>query len=102
VTIMSQLPNEEIEGRLIALREAVSFLIGRLASMESSGAADAGRLLDSMEAHALFQDHQEDPGAVPSGGAFAIEAAAKGEFRRILSDARSLLQETSRRPPSGA
>jgi len=99
---MSQLPNEEIEGRLIAQREALAFLIAHLARSEEVDDIGARRLLGSMEAHILFQDHQEDPGAVPSGGAFAIEAAAKNEFRRILAEAQDQLAEFSDRPPSGA
>jgi len=99
---MSQLPNEEIEGRLVAQREALAFLIAHMAKIEQRDEGRAHRLLEAMEEHALFQDHQEDPGAVPSGGAFAIEAAAKSEFRRILNEAQGQLAEFSDWPPSGA
>ncbi|WEX10188.1 hypothetical protein [Chelativorans sp. AA-79] len=90
------MPNEEIEGRLVAQREALAFLIAHVARMEERYDEHASRLLRVLEAHSLFQDHQEDPGAVPSGGAFAVEAAAKSEFRRILSDAQE--QIPSARP----
>ena len=99
---MSQLPNEEIEGRLVAQREALAFVIAHIARMEQKNEGRARGHLEAMEEHTLFQDHQEDPGAVPSGGAFAIEAAAKNEFRRILSDAQGQLAEFSDWPPSGA
>ena len=90
---MSDLPNEEIEGRLIAQREALAFLVARLIHMETRDSENALEILEALEEHSLFQDHQEDPGAVPSGRAFAIEAAANREFRRIVRDARERLGE---------
>ncbi|WP_309084765.1 hypothetical protein [Chelativorans sp.] len=101
--LLSELPNEEIEGRLNAQREALAFIVAHLARMESSGEERAKKLLEALEAHTLFQDHQEDPGAVPSGGAFAIEASATREFRRILREARERLAELEGEdsPPSG-
>jgi hypothetical protein len=92
---MSTLPNEEIEGRLNAQREALAFLIAHIVRMEGHGKKGARRLLEALQAHSLFQDHQEDPGAVPSGPAFAIEAATKNEFRRILAEAEAQLDELS-------
>jgi len=97
------LPNEEIEGRLIAQREVLAYFVARLISTGARDKEQALNLLETLEEQSIFQDHQEDPGAVPSGRAFAIEAAANREFRRILSDARGRIGQAGPedRPPSG-
>ncbi|MCT7377925.1 hypothetical protein [Chelativorans salis] len=83
---MSQLPNEELEGRLNAQRETLAFLIAHLTHLEGDS------LLDALDEQSQFQDHQEDPGAVPTS-AFAIEGAMMREFRLILEEARARLKE---------
>ncbi|WP_159587825.1 hypothetical protein [Chelativorans xinjiangense] len=87
---MSHLANDELEGRLNAQRETLAFLIAHLAHLEGDG------LLDALDEHSQFQDHQEDPGAVPTGGAFAIEGAMMREFRLLLREARARLAELRR------
>ena len=100
---MSGLANEEIEGRLNALREALAFLIAHVVRAETLAGDDAGTLLDAFDAHLQFQDNQEDPGAVPSGPAFAIEGAMMREFSLLLKNARARLAELADQevPPSG-
>ena len=85
---MSQLPNEEIEGRLIAQREMLVLLL-TLASGRSPDPAALWRRLDE---EFQFQNHQEDPGALPTR-AFAIEAAMMREFRLIAEQAKARLAD---------
>ena len=85
---MSQLPNEEIEGRLIAQREMLVLLL-TLASGRSPDPAALWRRLDE---EFQFRNHQEDPGALPTR-AFAIEAAMMREFRLIAEQAKARLAD---------
>lgn len=94
---MSELPNQEIEGRLNAQREALAFLLAHVAQLEARAGGAPDRLIEALDEHAQLQDHQEDPGAVPAGRAFAIEAATMREFRLILEEARARLAELGRR-----
>ena len=90
---MSQLPAEELEGRLNAQRETLAFLIAGLAHIQAgAGGAEAPDVIEALEEHSRFQDHQEDPGAVPTA-AFAIEGAMMREFALILETARARLSE---------
>lgn len=93
---MSELPNQEIEGRLNAQREVLTYLIARLVRLERDG-EEAGGLLEALEEHMQYQDYQEDPGAVPSGPAFAIEGAMMREFDLIIREARARLEELAAR-----
>lgn len=90
---MSELPNQEIEGRLNAQREVIAYLVAHIVRLESGDGSSVGRLLDALEAHLQYQDSQEDPGAVPSGPAFAIEGAMMREFELIVREARARLKE---------
>lgn len=81
---MSQLPNEEIEGRLNAQRE---MLVNLLALAAAGGET---RLWERLDQEFQFQNHQEDPGALPTR-AFAIEAAMMREFRLIAEQAKARL-----------
>ncbi|WP_274425856.1 hypothetical protein [Chelativorans sp. YIM 93263] len=87
---MSELPNQEIEGRLNAQREVLSYLIAHLVHREGG---KGGSLMDALERRTQFQDNQEDPGAVPAGPAIAIEGAMMREFDLIIREARSRLAE---------
>lgn len=87
---MSELPNQEIEGRLNAQREVLSYLIAHLIHLEGG---ETGNLMDALERRTQFQDYQEDPGAVPAGVAFAIEGAMTREFDLIIREARARLAE---------
>lgn len=81
---MSDLTNEEIEGRLNAQREALAFLFALAFDREE----DFERLWQLLEERFQFQNNQEDPGVLPSR-AFAIEGAMMREFRQIAEDARA-------------
>ncbi len=83
---MSELTNLDLEGRLNAQREVLGMLIARIAD----GSDDP--LLAALQETLAFQNHQEDPGAVPHQ-AFAVEAAMTREFELILEIA------TRRRSP---
>jgi hypothetical protein len=72
---------QTLEGRLIAQRKVLARLV--------ASTPDAWRAL---EEPAPFQDHEEDPGVVPSS-AYAIEAAAAEELRLIAEDARRFRDE---------
>lgn len=90
---MSQLPAEELEGRLNAQRETLAMLIAELAHFQTNAAnAQVPGVIDALEELSRFQDHQEDPGAVPTA-AFAIEGAMTREFALILETARARLSE---------
>src|SRR5690606_21293609 len=71
---------EELEGRLIAQRLVLQWLLKR-AVTDRETLAD---LLQYADATQPIQDHQEDPGAVPAR-AFATEGAATAELRLILA-----------------
>jgi hypothetical protein len=66
---------QTLEGRLIGQRKVLAMLV---AAMPQDGA-----LWARLEERAQVQDHEEDPGVMPSG-AYAIEAAAAEEVRLIL------------------
>jgi hypothetical protein len=85
---MSQIPAEEVEGRLNALRTITAQLLAEVARISGN----SERLFERIEEELQFQNHQEDPGALPSQ-AFAIEAATTGELKIIADKARALLAE---------
>ncbi|WP_153020098.1 hypothetical protein [Paramesorhizobium deserti] len=85
---MTEITHEEIEGRLIAQREVLGFMLAILARRE--GAGDA--LWNELEERATFQNQQEDPGVLPTR-AFAAEAAMMREFRLIVDEARARFNE---------
>lgn len=70
---MSELSNTDIEGRLNALRDVVAIL---LAEAPDDTAARIGTALERM---ATIDNHQEDPGTLPSR-AFATESARAREI----------------------
>ncbi|WP_336056581.1 hypothetical protein [Nitratireductor sp. CH_MIT9313-5] len=79
---MPQLDNYELEGRLNAQREVLTLLLTRL--------VDGGdrEVLDVLERWVDPEDHQEDPGAVPTE-AFAAEGAALREYRLLVEQVRA-------------
>jgi hypothetical protein len=81
---MSELTNEEIEGRLNAQRETLALVVALLAGLD----ATSERIWAELEARFQFQNSQEDPGALPSS-AFAIESAMMREFKLIFEEARA-------------
>jgi hypothetical protein len=74
---MSDLSNADIEGRLNALRDAVALLLTRA---PAEAAADIRAALERM---AAIENHQEDPGTLPSR-AFATENARAQEIAVLL------------------
>lgn len=76
IVVPEVIPNSDIEGRLIALREVVSLLLRQLPT------AQLEQAIDALEALSVVSDGQEDPGAVASS-AFAIEGARAKEVRII-------------------
>ena len=78
---MGHMSAEDIEGRLIAQRKVLARILARVCE------PDGRTLLNAFEADGVFQDHQEDPGAVPDS-AFAIEAGMADEMRLIVEAAR--------------
>lgn len=85
---MSQIPAEEVEGRLNALRTVVALLLAEIARLSGN----PERLFERIEEELQFQNHQEDPGVLPSES-FAIEAATTGELKLIADEARARLAE---------
>jgi len=79
IVVPEVIPNSDIEGRLIALREVVSLLLRQLPTEQLEQAIDA------LEALSVVSDGQEDPGAVASS-AFAIEGARAKELRIICQE----------------
>lgn len=90
---MSRLATEELEGRLNAQREALAVLVAHVAYLESCAHHSAPGIVEVLEARTRFQDHQEDPGAVPAGTALAIEGGTIREFRLILEEAQARFSE---------
>ncbi|BCH17933.1 hypothetical protein [Mesorhizobium sp. L-2-11] len=91
---MSELTNEEIEGRLNAQRETLALVVALLAGRDKSE-----RIWAELEARFQFQNNQEDPGAVPSRP-FAIESAMMREFKLIFEEARARKAEWNVDKPS--
>jgi hypothetical protein len=93
---MSDLTNEEIEGRLIAQREVLRVLLQRML-----GYSGASQLVSELEELLDVQNHQEDPGALPSK-AFAVEGAKLRELELILEGAIPRAAGRPRRTPGRA
>lgn len=91
---MSDLTNAEIEGRLNALREIVTTLLGEV---RDEGTANVVAALDRMSS---IENHQEDPGVV-SSRAFAVESARLREIN-VIRDACSPAAHTADDRPDRA
>ncbi|WP_147272164.1 hypothetical protein [Phyllobacterium salinisoli] len=90
---MTDISNEEIEGRLVAQREVLGLVLALLARQTDAGE----RFWDELEGRAAFQNQQEDPGALPTG-AFATQAALMREYRLIVEEARGRFAEGKEKP----
>ncbi|MBP1884396.1 hypothetical protein [Sinorhizobium mexicanum] len=75
---------ENIEFRLAAHREILVAILSALAKNDDAW-LKINRIL---EEELIVQDHEEDPGIVPSG-AFARQNAMAAEMSSILEDARA-------------
>ncbi|MCF4098508.1 hypothetical protein [Maritalea mediterranea] len=84
-----ELSSAELEGRLTAQRHVLQWLLTYVADKDKA-AVDG--LLTNLNETWPPQDHQEDPGAVPTSS-FAIFAAATAEMRQLLEP----VKETQRR-----
>ncbi|WP_237683946.1 hypothetical protein [Pseudaminobacter soli (ex Zhang et al. 2022)] len=93
---MSDLTNEEIEGRLIAQRDVLRVLVQRML-----GYPGASKLLSELDKLLDVQNHQEDPGALPSK-AFAVEGAKLSELELLLEGAVAHKEFKRRRTPGRA
>ena len=76
----------ELEGRLSAQRQVIQWLLRRLAQDDASVADE---IMEALNVAWPPQDHQEDPGAVPTE-AFASFAAATAEMRLLLQPIKEL------------
>ena len=74
-----ELSNFDLEGRLAAQREVMSWLLSRLVQSPD----DLRDLLAHIDESVPPRDHQEDPGAVPTVG-HAVSTAAGIEIRALL------------------
>jgi len=83
----------EIEGRLLAQRQLLAAMIGRIAAAD----ADPDALWDWLEAKFVYRDQHEDPGVSPDP-AFAIEAASARETRAVIAGAREAFEARRRGP----
>ena len=80
---MAAMSLSEVEGQLHGQRAVLAVVVAELMAQRGEG------FTRRIEALVEISDHQEDPGAVPDP-AFAIEAAAAQEVRRVLERARAL------------
>jgi hypothetical protein len=74
---MPGLSDASVEGRLLAQRKLLAFILSELVRGDAGGRWEA-----FAEQRAVFQDGEEDPGVVPSE-AQAVEAALADEIRQI-------------------
>lgn len=85
-TPVTQMNEEEVEGRLSAHRYILSHLLARL-----SNEPDKQKILvDWLDERASVNDGEEDPGAVIVQG-FAEQQARADEFKLISEDVRKLV-----------
>ena len=76
---------EALEARLDAQRRVLGWILTRLAASPE----DFNDLIDTLDQPSIPQDHQEDPGAVPTE-AFGPMAAFAAEMRAILDPVKRL------------
>ena len=91
-TQVTQMNEEEVEGRLSAHRYILSHLLAKL----STDPGDRKVLLDWLDERASVNDGEEDPGAVIVQG-YAEQQARADEFKIISEDVRRLVELKSGR-----
>lgn len=89
---VTQMNEEEVEGRLSAHRYILSHLLARL----STDPGERKVLVDWLEERAAVNDGEEDPGAVIVQG-YAEQQARADEFRIISEDVRRLVEMDGKR-----
>lgn len=72
-------PNEALDARLDAQRRVLRWILARMVTTP----AQFTDLIENLDQSVIPQDHQEDPGAVPTE-AFGTMAAFAAEMRAIL------------------
>lgn len=82
---MSEHSLDQIDARLDAQRRALRWLLARVVTTPELFAD----LIESLDQPSIPQDHQEDPGAVPTE-AFGAVAAYTAEIRAILDPVKRL------------
>jgi hypothetical protein len=82
---MSELSPFEIEGTLNGQREVLVLVLAHLMEKPDNS------LQGALEERLALLNQQEDPGAVPHA-AFAVEAAATRQIKRLLDDAKARVQ----------
>ena len=85
---VTQMNEEEVEGRLSAHRYILSHLLAK----HSSGPEERKVLIDWLDERATVNDGEEDPGAVIVQG-YAEQQARADEFRILAEDVRNLLEK---------
>ncbi len=88
---MTDLPRQEIEGKLNAHREILVSLVA--AAMAGQGALR--QVVDALEQEVNLRDGAEDPGLTPSAG-YASGAERSEEIRAILDAARQRASANAR------
>lgn len=88
---MTDLPRQEIEGKLNAHREILVSLVA--AAMAGQGALR--QVVDALEQEVTLRDGAEDPGLTPSAG-YASGAEKSEEIRAILDAARQRASANAR------
>ncbi len=89
---VTQMNEEEVEGRLSAHRYILSHLLAKL----SIDPEERKVLVDWLEERAAVNDGEEDPGAVIVQG-YAEQQARADEFRIISEDVRRLVKMDGKR-----
>jgi len=84
---VTQMNEEEVEGRLSAHRYILSHLLARLSSEPEKQKV----LIDWLDERASVNDGEEDPGAVIVQG-YAEQQARADEFKIISDDVRRLVK----------
>ena len=91
-TQVTQMNEEEVEGRLSAHRYILSHLLAKL----HTDPGERKILLNWLEERASVNDGEEDPGAVIVQG-YAEQQARADEFKIISEDVRRLVEADRRR-----
>ena len=89
---VTQMNEEEVEGRLSAHRYLLSHLLAKL----STDPGERKVLVDWLEERAAVNDGEEDPGAIIRQG-YAEQQARADEFRIISEDVRRLVERDGKR-----
>ncbi|MDF1609368.1 hypothetical protein PZ897_14380 [Hoeflea sp. YIM 152468] len=93
---MPEMSAVEIEGRLIAQRHVLQWLLLHVVKHD----VDVGALLTELDERWSLADAQEDPGAVPTSG-FAVFSATMAEMRLLLEPLKQSRTSMASQPATG-